>query len=145
MTPITDINQLDMTKSYTYADYLTWQFTEAVELIKGKLYKMSPAPVDAHQAILGNLFTEFSIFLKKKKCQVRFAPYDVRLTSIRDDKQETTVVQPDLCVICDVSKIDKAGCNGAPDFIIEILSPNTSRKDTHEKFAIYEESGVLDC
>ena len=142
MTPITDINQLDTSRTYTYADYLTWQFTEAVELIKGKLYRMSPAPANKHQAISIKLSGELYVLLKKYPCQLRAAPFDVRLTHTKDDRQVTTVVQPDLCVICDVTKLDEKGCLGAPDFIIEILSPGTSRKDTHEKFAIYEESGV---
>jgi len=139
---ITDINQLDLNKRYTYSDYLTWQFTEMVELIKGKIYKMSPAPANRHQAISGNIFREISVFLKKKTCQLRHAPFDVRLTQFKDDQKITTVVQPDLCVICDPSKLDERGCIGAPDFIVEILSPSTSYKDTHEKFSIYEEAGV---
>ena len=139
---ITDINQLDLNKRYTYSDYLTWQFTEMVELIKGKIYKMSPAPANRHQAISGKLHGEFYAYLKKKPCQLRHAPFDVRLTQLKENQKITTVVQPDLCVICDPSKLDERGCIGAPDFIIEILSPSTSYKDTHEKFSIYEETGV---
>ena len=138
---ITDINQLDLTKSYTYADYLTWQFDEKVEIIKGKIYKMSPAPANKHQSISSHLHTELGIFLKKQKCQLR-APFDVRLNHTKNNQQITTVVQPDICVICDPEKLDERGCLGAPDFIIEILSPSTSYKDTHEKFNIYQESGV---
>ena len=142
MTPITDINQLDITKSYTYADYLTWQFSEAVELIKGKIYRMSPAPANKHQAVSMALSRYLANFLYKKSCKVFAAPFDVRLTHTKEDKLVTTVVQPDLCVICDVTKLDEKGCVGAPDFIIEILSHSTASKDIHEKFAIYEESGV---
>jgi Uma2 family endonuclease len=139
---ITNINQLDLSKSYTYADYLTWQFSEMVELIKGKIFKMSPAPSDLHQNLSMNLSREISTFLKNKKCKVFHAPYDVRLTKSVNDTEVTTVVQPDLCIICDQSKRDARGCNGAPDMIIEILSPATSKKDLTDKFDLYEEAGV---
>lgn len=139
---ITDINQLDLNKSYTYADYITWQFTEMVELIKGKIFKMSPAPKSAHQRVSSRLHGEFYNFLRKKKCELFSAPFDVRFVKNIDDKEITTVTQPDLCVICDTSKIDEAGCLGAPDFIIEILSQSTKKKDLHNKFEVYEEFGV---
>ncbi|MFQ3575756.1 MAG: Uma2 family endonuclease [Cytophagales bacterium] len=139
---ITDINELDLSKSYTYADYLNWQFSEMVELIKGKVYKMSPAPKNIHQLVSGNLHFIIKRFLWKQKCQIRHAPFDVRFVKTYGEQIITTVIQPDLCVICDPSKIDEAGCLGAPDFIIEILSPSTRDKDLHEKFDIYEEYGV---
>ena len=139
---ITDINQLDLNKSYTYADYLTWQFSEMVELIKGKIFKMSPAPSDLHQSISGNIYGNFFQYLRKQPCKVFSAPYDVRLTRTVKDEDVITVVQPDICIICDQSKRDERGCNGAPDFIVEILSPATSKKDLKDKFYLYEESGV---
>ncbi len=139
---ITDINQLDLNKSYTYAEYLTWRFDEMVELIKGKLFKMSPAPTDKHQVVSGSLHRDIASFLKKKQCRVFHAPYDVRLKRSLNDNEITTVVQPDLCIICDQSIRDERGCNGDPDLIIEILSPSTSKKDVINKFEIYEESGV---
>ncbi len=141
-TIITDINQLDLSKSYTYADYLTWQFDEMVEIIKGKIFKMSPAPSTKHQDISVNLTRELSVFLKKKPCKLFAAPFDVRFLKNIEDKTITTVTQPDLCVICDPAKIDERGCVGAPDFIIEILSPATKSKDIHEKFDLYQEFGV---
>jgi Uma2 family endonuclease len=141
-TIITDINQLDLSKSYTYADYLTWQFDEMVEIIKGKIFKMSPAPNTKHQDISVNLTRELSVFLKKKPCKLFAAPFDVRFVKNIEDKTITTVTQPDLCVICDPAKIDERGCVGAPDFIIEILSPATKSKDIHEKFDLYQEFGV---
>ena len=141
MKSITDISQLDLTKSYTIADYLSWQFEEVVELIKGKIYKMSPAPVPSHQRFAGNLFRELSSYLKKKPCKVYFAPFDVYLP-IEKTNGKPTVVQPDICVICDQSKIDNKGCIGAPDMIVEILSPSTAHKDLKEKFDVYESSGV---
>jgi Uma2 family endonuclease len=139
---ITNINDLDLNKSYTYADYLTWQFTDMVELIKGKIFKMSPAPSDKHQVLSGNIHRDIASFLKKKPCKVFHAPYDVRLTRTLNDSEVTTVVQPDICIICDQTKRDERGCNGAPDFIIEILSPATSKKDVRDKFDLYEEAGV---
>lgn len=141
---ITDINQLDPGKSYTYADYLTWKIDGMVEIIKGKIFKMSPSPSDKHQLLSGNLYGEIFYFLKTRPCKVFHAPYDVRLTRTQNDSEVTTVVQPDICIICDQSKRDERGCNGAPDLIIEILSPATSRKDVRDKFDLYEESGVLE-
>jgi Uma2 family endonuclease len=141
---ITDINQLDLDKRYTYADYLTWQFSEMVELIKGKIVKMSPAPSSSHQRVSTGLTGEFYNFLKGKPCQVFAAPFDVRLTRVKNEKEITSVVQPDLCVICDPTKIDEQGCLGAPEMIIEILSPSTTRKDVHDKFELYQEAGVLE-
>lgn len=140
--PITDISQLDLNGSYTYADYLLWQFEERVELIRGKLFRMSPAPSRRHQAMLGELHLQIAPFFKKQKCQVFLAPFDVRLPVSKRKGQDTTVVQPDLCVICDPDKLDERGCVGAPDLIIEILSPGNSKKEMREKFEVYEEAGV---
>ena len=137
---ITDINQLDLSKSYTYADYLTWQFAERVELIKGKIFKMSPAPSRRHQAVSRNLQGEIYAFLKGKPCQLFDAPFDVKLSK----GDEKTVVQPDICVICDELKLTDQGCTGAPDLIVEILSPGNTRKEMKEKFELYEENGVLE-
>ncbi len=139
---ITDINQLDFSKTYTYADYLTWQFDGMVELIKGKIFNMSPAPGSYHQSVNGNLFRDIAVFLKHNPCKVFIAPFDVRLSRYKNDQEILTVVQPDICVICDRSKIDGKGCNGTPDLMIEILSPSTKKKDVQDKFQLYEESGV---
>jgi Uma2 family endonuclease len=141
MEVITDISQLDLNKSYTFADYLSWQFSEMVELIKGKIYRMTPAPIPLHQRFAGNIFTEISVYLKKKPYKVYIAPFDVYLP-IEKTSGKPTVVQPDICVICDPSKIDNKGCIGAPDMIVEILSPSTTHKDVKEKFDVYESSGV---
>ena len=139
---ITELSQLDKNKTYTYKDYLLWQFQERVELIKGKLFPMSPAPNVAHQRIAINLTGIFWQFFKNKPCQVFSAPFDVRLPVPSKKGNPTTVVQPDLCVICDPTKLDEQGCNGAPDLVIEVLSPGNSRREMHEKFQVYEESGV---
>jgi Uma2 family endonuclease len=138
------VEEPDPSASYTYADYLKWQFEEQMELIRGKIFKMSPAPAPLHQEICSNLNTAFNIYLKKKKCKVYPAPFDVRLPEKNNtaDKEITTVVQPDLCIICDLSKIDARGCLGAPDLIVEVLSPGNSQKEIRLKFDLYEEAGV---
>lgn len=134
---------LDLNKLYTYADYYKWRFDERVELIKGKIFKMSPAPNPYHQELAGDIFTLLKIFLRRKPCKVYFAPFDVRLPrKSQDDKDIFTVLQPDICVICDLSKIDRRGCIGAPDLVIEVLSPGNSEKELRNKYEVYEEAGV---
>ena len=125
-------------KHYTYADYMSWDDDERWELIEGVPYLMS-APTSQHQEILGELFGQIWTFLKGKPCKVILAPFDVRLYA---DTTDDTVVQPDLQIICDKSIITKAGCTGAPDMVVEILSPSTSKKDRELKFRIYQETGV---
>ena len=140
---ITDINQLDLNKSYTYADYVTWQFEETVEIIKGKIFKMSPAPSTKHQDVSISLTRELSVFLKKKPCKLFAAPFDVRFPrESKADKDVFTVLQPDICVICDKSKLDARGCIGAPDLVIEILSPGNTKMELLNKYRVYEEFGV---
>ena len=139
---ITDINQLDLSRIYTYHDYLTWQFDDRVELHRGQVVRLPNSHSDRHQVVGGNLFCEFSNFLKKNIWRVFVAPNDVRLIRNLDDKKVLTVVQPDICIICDPNKRDSRGCNWVPDLIIEILSPGTSRKDVKDKFELYEEAGV---
>ncbi|TAD87586.1 MAG: Uma2 family endonuclease [Bacteroidetes bacterium] len=144
---ITDINQLDLTKQYTYADYSTWMFKDRVELLKGWLHRMSPAPLDRHQQIVTGIMGELLPFFKRRPCQVRTAPYDVRLPDSRKSTADNTiftVVQPDLCIICDPAKIDRRGCIGAPDWIIEILSPGNSKTEMQTKYELYQEAGVLE-
>lgn len=142
MKTITDINQLDLDKSYTYADYLSWKIKERVELIMGKIRNISPAPKVQHQQISIVLSSEIFNFLKGKQCNVFTAPFDVRLP-VRNEKGEPdTVVQPDISVICNNAKIDQNGCNGAPDLIVEIVSKNSVIRDLHEKFDLYEQCGV---
>ena len=142
---ITSLSQLDPEGSYTYADYLLWKFEERLEILKGKIAQMA-APNRAHQRISGNLFLMFGTALWRNQCKVYAAPFDVRLTRQhpKQNKEVTTVVQPDLCVICDPTKLDDRGCIGAPDLIVEILSPGNSRKEMKDKFEIYEENGVTE-
>jgi Uma2 family endonuclease len=148
MTPITQLSQLDLNKTYSYADYLTWQFDEMVELIKGKISLMCPAPNVRHQDISMNLSSLLHSYFRHKKCKVYAAPFDVRLynrkKSILVNQEIHTVVQPDLCVICQPELLDKQGCNGAPDWIIEILSKGNSKKELQIKYELYQESGVME-
>ena len=142
---ITNIDQLDLSKSYTYADYLLWQFSERLELIKGKIFKMSPAPNSNHQRVSLKLTRELDRYFYGLPCEIFIAPFDVRLVNFREsssDSQILNVVQPDLCVICDKTKVDEKGCLGTPDLIIEILSKGNSKKDLVTKFDLYEENGV---
>jgi Uma2 family endonuclease len=141
MAAITKFSDLDLNKVYTYADYLTWQFDERVELIKGFISKMSPAPNRKHQGLSKNINGILYNYFKGKLCNYYSAPFDVRLP-IPSKKKDTTVVQPDLCIICDESKLDDQGCNGAPDLIVEILSPFNTKHDLDTKFRLYEEAGV---
>ena len=130
---------------YTYADYLQWKIEERIELFKGRILKLS-APNRFHQQVSGALFFAIRLFLKNKKCKVYSAPFDVRLPvhNKKKDNEVTTVVQPDICVICDETKLDDRGCCGAPDLVIEILSPGNSQKEVRFKYDIYEEAGVLE-
>ena len=139
------LTSLDLTQRYSYADYLQWTFEEHLELIKGKIFKMSPAPNRKHQKISLNLIKQLAIYLTDKTCEVYHAPFDVRLPDKKKstaDKQIFTVVQPDICIICDPKKLDERGCIGAPDLIIEITSPATIKKDFNDKYYLYQENGV---
>ncbi|WP_051718791.1 Uma2 family endonuclease [Hymenobacter sp. IS2118] len=127
MQPITQLAQLDPNGSYTYADYLTWEFAECVELIKSKVLRPMSAPTFRHQQYSTNLVIEIGRFLKGKPCRVYAATFDVRLTRSdgNGDFQIKTVVQPDICVVCDLAKIDARGCVGAPDWIKKSSRPAT--------------------
>lgn len=142
---VTNINDLDVVNGiYRYADYLLWKFQERVELLKGKIFKMA-APSPTHQEISGLLFVTLFAYFKDKKCKVYHAPFDVRLPRKNEkDEEILTVLQPDLCVICNTEKIDSRGCLGAPDLVVEILSPGNSQKELDNKFRIYEEAGVAE-
>ena len=147
----TKVEEPESPLGFTYADYLTWNFKERIELIRGKIFKMSPAPTFNHQKVLGNMFATVYNFLKNKPCKVFIAPVDVRLKGkpfrkkkLGDD-EITTVVQPDLIVVCDEEKLkDTRYLDGAPDMIVEILSPGNTKTETKYKFDLYEENGVLE-
>lgn len=133
---------LNINLAYTYADYLKWTFQERVELIKGKIFEMS-APSRVHQKISGIIYLAIGNYLKGKKCDVYAAPFDVRLPrKSKDDKDIITVVQPDLCVICDKSILDAKGCLGAPDIVVEILSPSNNVTELKNKYEIYQEAAI---
>jgi Uma2 family endonuclease len=136
---------LDPKKQYTYADYLTWLDDKRRELVNGFVYMMT-APNMRHQRVSMSLVAELYNIIKrnKGKCEVFHAPFDVRLPKNGEKKNNMidTVVQPDICIVCDLSKLDERGCLGAPDFIAEIQSPSTARYDLTEKFNLYEAVGV---
>jgi Uma2 family endonuclease len=139
------LSDLDLNQTYTYADYLQWTFEERLELIKGKIFKMTPAPAPIHQNTSWNISGELYNYLKGKTCQAFSAPFDVRLPQVNHsdiNKDIYTVVQPDISVVCDAGKIDSKGCTGAPDIVIEILSPGDNKKELRNKYEVYEESGV---
>ena len=128
---------------YTYQDYLSWPSDERWEVIDGVAYNMTPAPSSNHQRICRELATVFNNFLKGKTCEIFPAPFDVRLP--HQDEEErlvSTVVQPDLTLICNKHLIDQHGCNGCPDLVIEVTSPSTMQKDLKIKFRRYEIAGV---
>jgi Uma2 family endonuclease len=137
------LQELDMNKTYTYADYFRWKLEERVELIRGRIFKMSPAPNRRHQQISGNIFYELKRFVQRGPCEVYSAPFDVRLPrKSASDKDITTVLQPDVCVVCDANKLDEKGCVGAPDIVVEVLSPGNNAKELKNKYEVYEEAGV---
>ena len=140
-TVITSIDQLDLVNGlYTYADYLRWEIKDRLEILKGKIFKMSPAPAISHQKVSGNLYCEMYHYFKGKLFS---APFDVVLKSKKGI--EDSVIQPDLCVVCDPKKLENdKRCLGAPDLIIEILSPGNSKKEMRNKYDLYEESGVAE-
>ena len=136
---------LDLTKRYTYANYLTWIDDVRRELIEGFI-KLMPSPLSAHARVSRNITWHFQSVTRRhnSKCEVFYAPVDVRFPKdgeTADDKIDT-VVQPDIFIVCDPSKIDRRGCCGAPDLIVEILSPSTRKKDLVDKFLIYQAFGV---
>ncbi len=147
MPVIKNLSQLDPNGVYTYADYLSWKIEQALELIKGKIFKMA-APSRKHQDVSREITLALGNHFKNHRCKLYSAPFDVRLfdkqKSILADKNIYTVVQPDLCIICDLKKLDDRGCLGAPDLIIEILSPGNSNREMKIKKNLYAESGVLE-
>ena len=134
----------ELDKKFNYADYLTWPDDERWEIIEGVVYDISPAPSTEHQRISFELSGILYDFLKGKQCQAFAAPFDVRFGEDNNDADEAieNVVQPDIVVVCEKRKIDERGCLGAPDIVIEILSPSTAYKDQTGKLALYERHAV---
>lgn len=134
---------IDRSGRLTYRDYKAWPEEERWELIDGIAYDMSAASMVRHQGLAGILHGEIYAFLKGKPCRVFAAPIDVLLLRPgQDDDEADCVVEPDLVVVCDRSKIGERYIRGAPDLVVEILSTSTTEKDLNEKFALYERSGV---
>ncbi|MDR1735681.1 MAG: Uma2 family endonuclease [Oscillospiraceae bacterium] len=124
---------------YTYADYASWDDDTRYEIIDGIPVAMA-APTISHQRICGNVYMQFRNFLRGKKCEVFMSPVDVCLFGKGDS--DKTVVQPDVFVVCDKEKLNSRYCNGAPDLVIEVLSPSSKRLDREIKKALYCEAGV---
>lgn len=146
MNNIISLEQLDLTNGlYTYADYLTWKFEQTVELIKGKVWPMA-APSRRHQDISWQLTLKIGNHFADHKCRAYAAPFDVRLydqrKSNKANKDVFTVIQPDICIICDLQKLDDKGCLGAPDLVVEILSRGNSSKEMKTKRLLYEENEI---
>ena len=139
--PVSDYAMLDLDRLYTYWDYLKWSFLDRVELIKGKVVKMCPAPSRNHQLVVRVINRYFDQYFLNRPCGLFYAPFDVRLP-VPGSEKDSTVVQPDLTVICDLAKVDERGCFGVPDILVEILSPGNSRHDMNVKFKLYEAAGV---
>jgi|SRR5690554_5396341 len=136
------LQEPDLTGTYTARDYITWKSEELMELIRGKIFKMTPSPAKKHQQVSGKIHLligpHFSL-----PCEVYYAPFDVYLIHPGEDWKETkNIVQPDLFVTCDTKKLQTRGCMGAPDLVVEILSPGTAAKDLGPKRDLYEEYGV---
>ena len=128
---------------FTYRHYRTWPDSERWELIEGQAWNMSAAPMRRHQTLIGRLHSSLDRYLTGKPCQVYMAPFDVLLPEGDEpDDEVATVVQPDIVVYCDRSKLTRAGARGAPDLVVEVLSPSTSKKDQREKFDLYQRRGV---
>ena len=131
---------------YTYADYISWMDDKRREIINGVVFDLFGEPRRIHSKIssfiLGQVWN--FIFGRKSKCEIHHAPFDVRFPKDgeTDDNKIYTVVQPDICVVCDPKKLDDRGCIGAPDLIVEVQSPSTAKRDLNEKFNLYESAGV---
>jgi len=128
---------------YTFADCLTWDENERAEIIGGEVFMMAP-PSRAHQKVSGEIFRQLANYLEGKKCEVYHAPFAVRLFEQDSDTPDDvdTMVEPDISVVCDKNKLDKHGCKGAPDMVVEILSPSTRRHDRLVKLGLYQRAGV---
>ena len=128
---------------YTFADILTWEENERVEIIEGETVMMAPPSV-GHQRVSREILRQLANYLEGKKCEVFAAPVGVRLFEENGDSPEDvdTMVEPDISVICDKSKLDQYGCKGAPDMVVESLSPSTRRHDRLVKLGLYQRAGV---
>lgn len=128
---------------FTYADYKNWPDDERWEIIDGEAYEMSPAPGRTHQKMVGEIFSQLHNFLEDRPCEVYSGPFDIFLPATDESEDETsTIVQPDISIICDESKLSEKGCTGAPDIVIEVVSPYGRSRDQVKKLHTYEKNGV---
>jgi Uma2 family endonuclease len=128
---------------HTYADYLGWPEDVRYELIDGVAYLMAPAPDLDHQDVAGEIYRQLANSLQHNPCRPYIAPLDVRLPKVDEtDEQVDTVVQPDVLVVCESSRLDRRGVRGAPDLVVEVLSPSTASHDHVRKRRVYERAGV---
>ncbi len=133
-------------RRHTYGEYLTWPEDVRYELIGGEAFLMAPAPTADHQRLVLAVARQIADALDGSRCEVFVAPFDVRLPQADEaDDAIDTVVQPDLTIVCDPEKIDRRGCRGAPDWVIEILSPATAAHDQTVKLGAYERAAVPEC
>lgn len=138
---------INFNKTYSFADYFSWSDGKRYELIDGKVKRMTPAPNKKHAVLTANIFGWiWGLFKNKKaKCRIFHAPFDVRFPDSEEESSDDkifTVVQPDICVVCDEKKLDEKGCKGAPDLIVEVISPSTAKNDFNDKFNLYQKHGV---
>jgi Uma2 family endonuclease len=129
---------------FTYADYLTWDDEQRWELIDGEAFCMSPGPSRVKKKNIGEMYRQIANYLEERSCEVYLAPFDVRLQDLPDasDEDTITVVQPDIMVVCDRDKLDDRGIKGAPDLVVEIISPSTAKRDITVKHQLYQRHGV---
>lgn len=128
---------------FTYSEYKTWKEEERWEIIEGEAFDMSPAPGTSHQKVSGEIFRQLANFLDTRPCQVFAAPFDLFLPEEEEKPDEiSTIVQPDLLIICDEANLSEKGYTGAPDIVIEILSPSSASRDQIIKRDLYERKGV---
>ena len=131
------------TEKYTYADYLRFPEGQEWEIIEGIPYAMSPAPTWQHQFVSGEIFNQFKNYLKGKKCMVFASPFDLRIPEADEDGATVSnVVQPDITIVCDRTKLSQTGYEGTPFLIVEVLSPSTAKIDLKIKMHLYEKAGV---
>lgn len=129
-------------RPHTYGEIQTWSDDTRWEIIDGQAYAMA-APTRQHQNVVTRLLLQLVPYFDQRGCQVVPAPFDVRLArSEEPDDDIQTVVQPDIVVVCDLGKLDDRGCRGAPDLVIEVVSPSTAGRDQVTKRALYESHGV---
>jgi len=133
------------TRHFTYADYLKGPEGFCDELIDGAYYVREPPPSRRHQELLGELYLQIALALEDKSPRVFVAPFDVRLPRADEpDEQIDTALQPDIVVVCDLRKLDERGVRGPPDWVVEVLSPSTARRDRTVKVPVYERAGVTE-